>query len=46
LTVCHDAPRPSATRLIDSRSTTTDFNAHNTAARVSFDRGAAAVVVS
>ncbi len=31
LTVCHEVPSPAATRAIDSRSSTTDFNAHNTA---------------
>ncbi len=46
MTVCQDAPRPSATRAMDSRSMTTDLSAQSTAARVSFDRGAAAAVVS
>jgi len=46
LTVCHDAPRPSATRAIESRSMTTDFNAHNTASRDNLHRGVAAKLVS
>ncbi len=46
LAVCHDVPRLAATRVTETQSMTTAFNAHNTACRDSVDRGAAAVVVS
>jgi len=46
LAVCQDAPSPSATRAIESRSMTTDFSAQSTAALLSFDRGAATELVS
>jgi hypothetical protein len=46
LTACHDAPSDAATRAIETRSMTTASNAHNTACVVSFDRGAAAELVS